>query len=91
MANTQHTTRTPQSRTRKGGKIAIWLIIALFIVAMLLYCIKLNFEIKLLEKLCTENELMYKELYEEYIKVYSERSYFEKAYDELYGYIYSKD
>jgi len=91
MPSNQKTARKPERRARKGLKIAIRLIIAIFIIAMLLYCIKLNYEIKLLKQVCNENELIYKALYEEYIEVNEERSYFEKAYYELYEFIYSKD
>lgn len=91
MASNQKTARTPQSKARKVLRIAIRFVVVIFIVALLLYCIKLNYEIKLLEQVCDENELIYKALYEEYIEVHEEKNYFERAYYELYEFIYSED
>lgn len=91
MASNQKQVRGQETTRRKGGKIVIRVLIVLFILAMILYCIKLNFEIKVLEQVCAGNDDTYKALYEEYIKTYNEKVYYENAYDELYEYIYSED
>ena len=91
MKSNQNSKRTTERRRNTFLKVVIRIALALLIVAMLLYCINLQVKVQFLEQLNSENELMYENLYKEYIEVHAERNYFEDAYDELYEYIYSKD